>query len=322
MNLYAIPALYCPFVGAIHPMYKEIEAHTNEWILEFQLTPTYEIFSRYKDYRFPLFIARSFPLGDYTDICAWCDLNTLLFMVDDIFDEKDIIRDKAAYMDFERQFMEILEYNKKCFISKDGPVLAALSDVWRRMALRTNKAWQKKFIRCITLMFKGLAWQFRHMISGLKPDLDEYMQIRQYLGAAHLSTDSLEVTGRIYLNEHVYEHPIVRKLTETSRNIVCFSNDLFSLSKELNQVDKGEYNLVTVLKNKYHISMEEAIQRAAQIHDDLVREFILLSEMVYLFDDRTNALLKKYIEALGYQMRGNVDWSTRETTRYPHISMN
>jgi len=32
--------------------------------------------------------------------------------------------------------------------------------------------------------------------------------------------------------------------------------------------------------------------------------------------------LKKYIEALGYQMRGNVDWSTRETTRYPHIYMN
>jgi len=303
-------------------MHKEIEAHTNQWILEFQLTPTYEIFSRYKDYRFPLFIARSFPMGDYTDICTWCDFNTLLFMVDDIFDEKDIIKDKESYLTFERQFMEILELNKKCQISRDGPVLAALSDFWRRMLIRTSKTWQFKFISCIKLMFGGLAWQFKHMMSGIKPDFNEYMQIRQYLGAAHLSTDSLEVTGKIFLNENIYEHPMVKKLTEISRNIVCFSNDLFSLSKELDQADKGEYNLVTVLKNKYDISIEEAIHKAALIHDDLVSEFIDLAGRIFIFDDRTNHMLKKYVQALGYQMRGNVDWSTRETTRYPHIYMN
>jgi len=323
MQLYPIPALYCPFPGAIHPLYEAMEEHTYQWILEFQLTPNYEVFSRYRAYRYPLFVARSFPKGDYAEVCNWCDFHTLLFIVDDIFGEADIIKRKESYGAFEIEFMEILEHNKRCRVRRDGPLLAALSDFWRRMSVCTSKNWQAKFISGIKLMFRSLAWQFRHMISGIRPDLDEYMHMRQYLGATHLSTDCLEVTGKIFLGENIYAHPFVKKLTSISRNILCVANDLFSLSKDLSRVDRaGEYNMVTVLRYKYRISIEEAINKTAAIHDGLVNEFIDLAQRIFIFDDPTNHMLRKYIEALGYQMRGNIDWSTRETTRYPHISMN
>ena len=32
-----------------------------------------------------------------------------------------------------------------------------------------------------------------------------------------------------------------------------------------------------------------------------------------------NATLKTYVDALGVLQRGNIEWSTRETKRYPHI---
>jgi len=322
MNLYPIPALFCPFPGAIHPRHEEIEAHTHQWILEYQLTPNFDDYCRYRAYRYPLFIARSFPKGDYTDICNWCDFLTLLFIVDDIFSEADIVKRKDAYVTFESQFMEILEQDKKHRLKKDGPLVAALCDFWRRMTIHTSKNWQCKFISGVKIMFHGLAWQFRHMISGIQPDFEEYMGIRQYLGATHLSTDCLEVTGKIFLGDNIYEHPFVKKLTETSRHIMSVSNDLYSLSKDLSQTDKGEFNMVIILKNKYQVSMEEAIHKTATIHDDLVREFIDLTRRIFIFDGPTNHMLKKYIEALGYQMKGHVDWSTRETTRYPHIYMN
>jgi hypothetical protein len=322
MNLYPIPALYCPFPGAIHPRHEEIEDHTHRWILEFQLTPNYEVFSRYRSHRYPLFIARSFPLGDYIDICNWCDFNTLLFIVEDMFSGEDIFSRKECYTTFEKQFMDILEHNRKCRVRTDGPLLAALSDFWRRVNLRTSKIWQFRLINGVHLMFRGMAWQFRHIINGVRPDFEEYMRIRQYLGTTHLSTDCLEVTGKVYLGESIYEHALVKKLTETSRNIMCVSNDLFSLSKDLSQTDKGEYNLVVVLKNRYKITMEEAIDKTVAIHDELVREFIELTRIIFVFDTGTNHMLKKYIEALGYQIKGHVDWSSQETTRYPHIYMN
>ena len=322
MQLFPIPALYCPFPGAIHPMYEAIEAHTHEWILEFQLTPNYEVFSRYRAYRYPLFIARCFPKGDYTDICNWCDLYTLLLIVDDIFGEEDIFSQKESYAVFENRFIDILEHNRSYRIKRDEPLLAALSDLWRRMFIRTSRNWQSRFINGIKLMFRSLAWEFRHLISGMRPDFDEYMHMRQYLGGAHLSSDSLEVTGKIYLGEDIYRHPFIRKLTEISRSILCVSADLFSLSKDLSKMDKAAFNLVMVLKEKYGIGTEEAIHKTAVIHDELVRDFIDLAHRIYIFDDATNRMVRKYVEALGYQMKGNLDWSTRETTRFPHIYMN
>lgn len=320
MQLYRIPALYCPFTPTIHPLHHEIEEHTNQWILDFQLIDTYETFIKYKKSRFPAFIARSFPNADYIAICAWSDLNALLFIVDDQIDAQDILTDKESFLQVERNFLEILEYNKRCSIGADGPVLTALSDFWNRMLLYSSTAWQHKFIQGIKDMFAGGMWQFEHVMKGRRPDFDEYMQVRQYFGAAHLSTDVLEVTGKILLEEAVYADPAVHKLTEICRNTICFSNDLFSLGKELEESQNGgEFNLVTILKHKHNLTMEDAIKATAAFHDSLVKDFVELSKNIYIFDNSTNEMLHKYIQALGCLMAANIEWSTKETNRYPHI---
>jgi hypothetical protein len=128
------------------------------------------------------------------------------------------------------------------------------------------------------------------------------------------------VTGKIYLPEEVYQDPVVSRLTELSRNCVCFANDLFSLSKESEESQNaGEYNLVGVMKRKYALSWEGAIERTATYHDDLVREFIFLTPQAYSFDVANNEMLAKYVRELEIQMIANIIWSTRDTDRYPHI---
>jgi Terpene synthase family 2, C-terminal metal binding len=168
-------------------------------------------------------------------------------------------------------------------------------------------------------MFDGLYWQFKNAQLNILPTFDDYIRIRQYLGAAHLSTDSLEVTGNIYLSEEVYFDPAVSRLTECSRNCVCFANDLFSLGKESEESQNaGEYNLVGVMRNKYKMSIPEAIKAAAEHHDDQMREFVSLTKVACHFDPATNAMIERYIGALKLQMIANIEWSTKETDRYPH----
>lgn len=319
--LYRIPILYCPFIASIHPQAAEIEEHTLQWLLDFRLVDNHPTFLRYKANRFPLFIARTFPEGELTDVCTWCDLNSLLFIVDDSFDEKDVIKDRPSFDHFRRKFMNVLNDRTAAPASdQEEPVFAALGDIWGRLRIRSNVAWQRKFIGCIGQMFDGLYWQFNNTMLGMHPKFDDYLKIRQFLGASHLSTDSLEVTGKIFLPEHVYRHPLVARLTELSRNCVCFANDLFSLGKETRESQNaGEYNLVGVMRRKANLSMEEAIKATADYHDALVREFIFLSEKVFLFDDRTNRMLEKYAGALKTQMIANIVWSTTETDRYPHL---
>ncbi|HUB61461.1 MAG TPA: hypothetical protein VL978_12195 [Puia sp.] len=318
MKLYTIPALYCPFVSRIHPDADALEEHTLQWILDFKLVDNLQTFKRYRQNRFPLFIARTFPDSDFINLCAWCDLNTLLFIVDDSFDENDVIKDKSSFDEFRSAFMGVLT-DHDTYTTSENPVFAALSDLWGRLVMRSTRAWQAKFIGCIHRMFDGLYWQFKNVMLGMLPTFEDYIRIRQYLGASHLSTDSLEVTGKIRLAEEVYADPVVSRLTELSRNGVCFANDLFSLGKESEEShNAGEYNLVGVMRRKYKLTIPEAIKAAADYHDNLVREFIALSKAARHFDAATNEMVEKYVHALEVQMIANIEWSTKETDRYPH----
>ena len=320
MRLYTIPGLYCPFPIAIHPLVNEIEEHTNQWVLEFELIRSHETMVSFSESMFGHFIGRSFPAADFIRISAWSDLNALLFIVDDQIDAEDIIKDRESFFAFEDRFIEVLVRKEECSIEKDGNILAALSDFWRRIVLCSGLRWQQKFIKSIKDMFDGGMWQFEHVMNKKHPRLEEYLKVRQYFGAAHLSTDALEGIAGIYMPEEVYTDPMVFRLTEICRNTICFSNDLFSFGKEIEEKGNGaEFNLVMILKHKYGLGIEQAIQHAADIHDGLVREFIALAPKVYSYDDETNVLLKSYVDALGILMRGNIEWSTRETKRYPHI---
>lgn len=321
MKLYNIPRLYCPFPSVIHPDREAIQEHTDQWVLDFELIDSYEMLKKYQAQKFGSMIARSYPRGEYVDLAAWCDLNTLLFIVDDNFDEKNIITDKDSFIQFVDGLLDVVERGRRCTIKKDGPVLAALDDFWQRMKFRSSNIWKQKFIQGIKDTFEGGLWQFKHVLSNQLPAMQEYIDIRQFLGAANLATESMEVTGRVQLEETVYSSPLVQRLTTIARNAVCFANDLFSFGKEIAQGagNASEFNLVSIISHKKHLSIESSIKEVALIHDSHIQEFMSVSEIATIFDSRTNIMLERYIDCLRHFMIGNIEWSTKETSRYPHI---
>jgi len=319
MQLYKISGLYCPFPTQMHPEVKIIEEHTLRWVWDFGLITSEEILEKYKQQGFAAMIAYSYPYGELTDLCAWCDMNTLLFLVDDLLDEQEIIKDKQSLLQFERNFLNVLENNQPCTLAADGPILTALYDFWKRMQLRSGETWKQKFIQGIKDMFSASMWPFSLTEHNQLPDLENYVKYRQYFGAANIATDSMEIMGQVALSEDVYNALPVRTLTELARNAVCFANDLFSLGKEVALSNAGEFNLVTILKRKYNLSIEQAISMAATLHDEYVKAFIHLSQTVFIYDTTTNNMLNKYIECLCHFMKGNIVWSTKASNRYPHI---
>lgn len=319
MHLYRIPRLYCPFPAVPYPDIQPIEEHTLQWLVDFRLITTPDKLEHYRQQGFAAMIAYSYPFGDEADLCAWCDMNTLLFLLDDLLDEENFTKDKMALKQLEESFLDVLEKGRRCSLEKDGPFLTALAEFWQRMEHRSSNVWKHKFIRSIKDMFNAAAWQFAHGMEKRRPDLGEYVQYRQYLGAANVATESLEVTGRVLLQESVYRTPMVIRLTELARNAVCFANDLFSLGKEIARSEGAEFNLVTILGRTCALTTEGAIQTAAAIHDAYVREFLDLSERAFIYDEPTNRMLDRYIQCLVHFMKGNIEWSTRASTRYPHI---
>lgn len=145
------------------------------------------------------------------------------------------------------------------------------------------------------------------------------MQKRQFLGAANIATDCISFAyPNLQLRKQDLQNPIIQRIIELCRNTICWSNDLFSLGKELEH--GGIHNLVLLIQKEYHISMNTAIQRTVAIHDNDVQLFYSLWQDVILHEENAVSPINTYIEALADLMAGNIYWSINDTRRYYNYS--
>jgi hypothetical protein len=323
MQQVTIPGLYCPFPSKINPLVEEADQHTAYWVKQFDLVASDDVLHAYRREKFAWMVSRMFPHANADALFAFCDLNTFLFFLDDLFDHQGMeagFKNETKFKQFVHKLTGILRYNQKTTLSKDGPIFAAFGELWQRLKEIGSSSWQKQFISSIDAIFDAAIWQFENECRNILPSLSDYMLKRQYLGAANVATDTIPIAGNINLPDHVYNNKVVHRLTELCRNTVCWSNDLFSFSKEMSHQD--QYNLVAILKRERDLSLEEAITATIHIHDEQVREFLVLANVATMFSDSENEQLLQYIDALATLMRGNIDWSFQETSRYQFIYKN
>ncbi|MBV8254844.1 MAG: hypothetical protein JO154_19750 [Chitinophaga sp.] len=318
MHLYRIPRLYCPYATwADQALTTKIAVHTQAWLRKFELLHNEEQFDFYEKHHFAALIVSSYPNASEKALETWCDLNALLFLVDDHMDETTTFNSPEEMLLLEGKFMEVLH---KGTYNGTQKTLCAFNDFWQRAREISTVEWQQTFVQNIRDMFAGSLWQLKHILHAKKPALRDYQLLRQYLGAAHLATDCLTMMGDVNLPEEITSSVLYARLTGHCRNAICYSNDLFSLSKEMSRSTAGAaFNLVSVLSNAWSLSMEAAISEAVRVHNEEVHQFELLSAVLLSRYPAYNKAIRKYLEGLQYLMTGNIHWSTKLTARYPHI---
>jgi 5-epi-alpha-selinene synthase len=88
---------------------------------------------------------------------------------------------------------------------------------------------------------------------------------------------------------------------------------IFFFAKEIKE--GNNFNLVTVLQREYQISLQEAFDHAAELHNTEVQLFIDLSTQIPPFGTDIDANLERYLLGLRFWIRASLDWSI-ETGRY------
>lgn len=317
MKLYEIPGLFCPYSsGRLSPAIETINAHLRSWMIKFKLVSSNDQLEFYMAQNYATMIAISYPYADQNVMAAWCDLNTLLFCLDDIMDEQTAISTIEKMNELETSFLNIIDEAEPIL---NTPVLDAFADFWNRFKPYCSSAQQEGFKRDIEQMFYGGKWQFHSLKSNHSPSYQEYLSLRGYLGAAHLATNSLPITADIPFTPEMYSNKPLKALNDQAQNLICIANDLFSYGKEAEKSFGGaQFNIVTVLSNEHNLSVENAIKEAAAIHDEKMNEFMTTADRLKQNPD-FNILQEKYVNALGALMAGNIIWSTRYSNRYPHI---
>lgn len=317
-----IPRLYCPFPSRISPFAEKVDQHTFRWLHKYDLLQSQEMYAKFKKFKFAWMTARTYPYADYEFLCIANNLYSWLFVLDDQLDnikpETNSVREKTFLQKFIADFTRILRYDKMVSPDEGGNILASLSDFWGHMLKISSASWQSQFALSFKATFEAAVWEAVNAKKNRLPDVEQYMGLRPFFSGANLGTDMIEVATKVSLPIYILQNEKFQKLVDLARRVVCWANDLFSLSKELAHGD--EHNLVIVLMNERGIPLEEAISEAAKVHNREVRQFIELKYKLPSFGDKKiDDDIRRYLDALEVMVRGFFDWSIYDTERYHFV---
>ncbi len=305
-------ALYCPFPARISSMVDAVEEHTDQWTLAFGLHRG-DSFQEYKRSAFGHMTSRFYPTAGFKRLCITNDLLVLLFLLDDMLDhESGADAPPINFEQFARQFCSVL-VNDEAHTHQSGPVLAALSDVWRRMRELCNAELKGQLIQDVVLLLKAIKWQHQNTKAGIIPSLDEYSHWRPLFGGAHLAATLIFFAENTQTPLKTFRKKPLDLLTTLCGHLGCWANDLISLHKEQGHGDF--HNLVPILQHEYGLTEDIASDRAVQIHNQEMRDFHMLYKRLDYYVGKQKDI-GTYITDLAMIVKGNLDWSFIDSERY------
>jgi hypothetical protein len=303
------PHLDYSFPPALNRWVMEAHEHSREWVTRHRLVSSDRL-PHFEACRFAWLAARAYPTASLDSLEIVVDWNIWLFIHDDQNDEAGFGREPAKLRALYDQLQLVLAGEP---LSTDNVFALSLSELVGRMFERGTDAWRARFIASVDEYFSACIWEAENRAESRVPSVVDYIQKRPLSGALNTDIELIELCERIFLPDHVREHPLIREITLLSNNVVCWSNDIISLRKELRVRDV--HNLVIALKHETNCSWQEAVDTAATMHLQQVKRFMELEQRLPKFGGGVDGEVARYGATLRAWMRGNIDWA-RETRRY------
>jgi hypothetical protein len=318
-----LPPLYCPFESRINSFVEEANAHTAEWLMKYQLLPEGASIEEFLKNKYTWLTARMYPSADFENLCITSDLFAILFLLDDLFDEKcqeTIFQERKAFLaSHVSKLPQILLRGKDMALGINSPMVVAITELETRLRRRGAPEWQERCVQSIKDTWEVGLWEYDNMMNRRTPNVAEVIMMRPAGSGANIGTDLVEMVEDAYLPDAIYQNEIIQKLVYEARIIICWANDLFSLQKEIKSGDMC--SLVFALMHEQNMRLEEAIQETARRHDEEVKQFMILEQQLPSFDRELDVKIRRYVHGLRNFVRGNVDWSILDTARYGLVDL-
>lgn len=310
-----IPSLYYPFPSGLNPHTEEVHRSSVEkWARWMGYGPSSTAYQKLKAARFCELIGRGWPNASAESLALLTDFVTFLFLWDDVGDDTGLGKEPEKLRAMNERAVEILVGGAP--VEQDGPLLAVLADIYRRLKERMPGSWMRQFAHDVEDYFAATVWEANNRASGAAPSLKSYLQMRQMTGGCYPLFDLSEVADGTLLPIEVRTHPVVAEMMRAATNVLCWSNDILSIRKEL---DNGDvHNVVSLIHREQQCSLQEAFYRAAALHDAEVCRFLELEQTLPRFSEPLNRQVNAFLDSLRSFMRGNIDWSIT-TGRYQSI---
>lgn len=301
--------LLVPFHSTLNKDVELAHQHTLEWVRRFNLITEELAYERCCASKIAWLVARFFPNAPLEELQIACDWTTWIFILDDYSEANGHRGDRLAKI--YTRFIDILagvDVN-----DQDEPLAHALRDIQQRLLRKITPDWMLRFIHRVEECFESWLWEAKNRAAGAVPDVATYIKMRQFTSGLYTWFELIVPSELIESPQKVWQEPIMQQLTSMANNIISWTNDISSLDKELR--DNDVHNLVFALQHDHRLTLEEALERAVELHNAQMQAFIDLEQRLSLFGAGVDANVKRYMLGLRSMIGGHLDW-LQETGRY------
>ncbi|EGN97723.1 hypothetical protein SERLA73DRAFT_92947 [Serpula lacrymans var. lacrymans S7.3] len=149
---------------------------------------------------------------------------------------------------------------------------------------------------------------------GVVPDLETYIELRRDSSGLKVVFDMIEYTHGFILPEDVVDDPTFRKMVENACNVIAWSEDIVSYSRD--NTKKNMNNLITVLMVEKSMSVQAALEYSGTLVQQSIDAFLETERIVPCWDKQaTREDIRLYVQGLRDCIAGSINWFY-ETERY------
>lgn len=305
--------LACPFPVKEHPSVDVARRHGDEWAITSGMVRKPAAMTRFTHADFAGFAAAAYPDTDESGVLLMTDWFAWLFLIDDELDDgiTGTRPDRIGRVMADITTTLRAPDDPNAVPTGDTGAVSALIDLWHRTTSRATSGWRQRFCAHVGECFAAAAWEAGNRVHGVVPDEAVYIRMRRHTGAIYVCMDLIEPMRDIRLPDQVLAAGSFQDALDAACDVVCWTNDVFSLEKERGL---GEWhNLVAVVGHARGLSDQDALGIVCATIDGRTAEYVrhetrLLAE----FDSEA---VRRYAAGMRSWISGNLEWS-RRTHRY------
>ncbi|MBC9909325.1 terpene synthase family protein [Chitinophaga varians] len=265
--IYPWETLESPFAGAFY------EEETNWYDQDYQFLSK-EAMARYRKMRLIDVGPFMVPAATEKDRVLHATRFAIYMTVTDDYAELLPIKEIAAFRDRifevmmgddprpeEKGMLRQMQTNRKEWIALGMP------DFWLK---RIAKNYKYRFVT------DGIMEESPYKISKDIPPIPLFHLIRANSIGMIPFVDLICPSTGFALPDYIYNHTVIQRIIMLQSIIVALQNDFATIGKEL-AIESEIFNIIKLLQHHHKISFDEACQEGMKIHDELVNEFVTLS---------------------------------------------
>ncbi|QCP55037.1 hypothetical protein FAZ95_37090 [Trinickia violacea] len=297
-----LPAFYCPLDSAIHGNMEELERAAILWADSVGLYPNeteraWGIATHSAD-----FSCRIAPCGRDEAVLLFIKWNLWAFALDDAHDmQGEDMSTTSRLVDLSAKVVRSLE-SPGCAYVNFGAQQAAFDDLIACTWSMLTPFQLRRFTEGLRDWLLGAVWQASCAERAIVPNLNEYLSIRPSINGTRFSLTFSEIANNINIDPDIHYSQPVQVITDIAGFIVSCDNDLFSYTKENNEIAA---NIIKIISYRNRCFPMEAMKEAVAIRDHAMILFIKLREQL---GKLSNPELDRYLESLEYYISGSIRW--------------